>query len=57
METNEILQYIVEKLHSTVFSTVDGEGRPVTCAIDMMDYNESGLYFLTARGKNFYDRL
>lgn len=22
-----------------------------------MDYDESGLYFLTAKGKNFYDRL
>ena len=57
MQTKDYLQYIVEKIHSTVFATVDGEGRPVTCAIDMMDYDESGLYFLTAKGKNFYDRL
>lgn len=57
MQTKDYLQYIVEKIHSTVFATVDNEGRPVTCAIDMMDYDENGLYFLTARGKNFYDRL
>ena len=57
MQAKEYLQYIVEKIHSTVFATVDGEGRPVTCAIDIMDWDETGLYFLTAKGKNFYDRL
>ena len=57
MQTKDYLQYIVEKIHSTVFATVDIQGRPVTCAIDIMDYDESGLYFLTAKGKNFYDRL
>ena len=57
MQANDYLQYIVEKIHSTVFATVDGEGRPVTCAIDIMDYDDSGFYFLTAKGKNFYDRL
>ena len=57
MQTRDYLKYIVEKIHSTVFATVDSEGRPVTCAIDIMDYDESGLYFLTAKGKNLYDRL
>lgn len=57
MQTKDYLQYIVEKIHSTVFATVDGQGRPVTCAIDIMDYDENGLYFLTAKGKDFYDRL
>lgn len=57
MQTKEYLQYIATKIHSTVFATVDGEGRPVTCAIDIMDYDADGLYFLTAKGKNFYDRL
>lgn len=38
-------------------ATVDEDGLPVTCAVDIMDYDESGLYFLTAKGKNFYDRL
>ena len=57
MQTRDYLKYIVEKIHYTVFATVDSEGRPVTCAIDIMDYDESGLYFLTAKGKNFYDRL
>ena len=57
MQTKNYLQYIVEKIHPTVFATVDRQGHPVTCAIDMMDYDESGLYFLTEKGKNFYDRL
>lgn len=57
MQTKDYLQYIATKIHSTVFATVDGEGRPVTCAIDIMDWDETGLYFLTAKGKNFYDRL
>lgn len=57
MQTKDYLQYIVEKIHSVVFATVDGDGRPVTCAIDIMDYDESGLYFLTAKGKRFYERL
>lgn len=51
------LKYIVEQIHSTVVATVDENGLPVTCVIDMMDYDEDGLYFLTAKGKRFYDRL
>ena len=57
MQNTEYMRYIVDEIHSTVFATVDGEGRPVTCAIDIMDWDETGLYFLTAKGKNFYDRL
>ena len=38
-------------------ATVDDAGFPVTAAIDMMDWDEGGLYFLTAKGKSFYDRL
>lgn len=51
------LKYIAEEIHSTVFATVDQKGRPVTCVIDIMDWDDTGLYFLTAKGKNFYDRL
>lgn len=57
MTNKECLEYIVHKIHSTVFATVDKQGNPVTCVIDIMDYDENGLYFLTAKGKNFYDRL
>ncbi|MCF0105542.1 MAG: 4Fe-4S binding protein [Holdemanella sp.] len=51
------LQYIVENIHTVIVATVDENGLPVTSAIDMMDYDDSGLYFLTAKGKNFYNRL
>ena len=51
------LRYLVEKIHTTVVATVDDDGLPVTAAIDMMDSDGSSLYFLTARGKSFYDRL
>lgn len=51
------LRCLVDEMHTTVVATVDDEGLPVTAAIDMMDCDEHGLYFLTAKGKNFYDRL
>lgn len=53
----DYLQYIVGQIHTVVAATVDDEGLPVTCAIDIMDADEKGLYFLTAKGKNFYRRL
>ena len=57
MNTMDYLKYVVETIHTTVVATVDDNGLPVTAAIDMMDYDENGLYFLTAKGKGFYDRL
>ncbi len=57
MEIKDYLSYIANEIHSTIMATVDDEGLPVTCAIDIMDADNNSLYFLTARGKNFYDRL
>ena len=53
----DYLDYIVREIHTTIVATVDDEGLPVTAAIDMMDSDGKSLYFLTARGKSFYDRL
>ena len=53
----DYLKYLVQEIHSTIVATVDKNGLPVTCAIDIMDYDENGLYFLTAKGKGFYNRL
>ena len=57
METKDYLNYIVHEIHRTIVATVDDEGLPVTAAIDMMDCDDVSLYFLTAKGKGFYDRL
>ena len=57
MEAKDFLDYLVHEIHTTVVATVNDEGLPVTAAIDMMDSDENGLFFLTARGKGFYDRL
>lgn len=57
MNTTEFLKYLQNEIHTTVAATVDDNGLPVTCAIDMMDADDNGLYFLTAKGKGFYDRL
>lgn len=57
METADYLAFIVKEIHTTVVATVDDDGLPVTAAIDMMDCDENSLYFLTAKGKGFYDRL
>ncbi len=57
MTANDYLKFIVEQIHSTVVATIDKSGLPVTCVIDMMYADEDGLYFLTAKGKDFYQRL
>lgn len=57
MNIQEYFDFITHQIHSVVLATVDRNGGPVTCGIDIMDYDESGLYFLTAKGKNIYDRL
>lgn len=57
MEAKDYLRFIAREIHTTVVATVDKQGLPVTCAIDIMDSDESSLYFLTAQGKSFYKRL
>lgn len=57
MSTNEILKFLEKEIHSVIMATVDDNGLPVTCAIDIMDSDEKGLYFLTSKGKGFYTRL
>ena len=57
MTVIDFFRIIQADIHSTVIATADKNNLPVTCVIDIMDYDEDGLYFLTAQGKNFYDRL
>ena len=57
MNASELLMFLEREIHSVIIATVDDNDLPVTCAIDIMDSDENGLYFLTAKGKEFYDRL
>jgi uncharacterized pyridoxamine 5'-phosphate oxidase family protein/NAD-dependent dihydropyrimidine dehydrogenase PreA subunit len=57
MTTQEIFSYLVHTIHTVILATVDENGRPATCAIDMMDTDGQRLYFLTATGKGICRRL
>ena len=50
MTTQDILHILQADIHSVVFATLDEQGLPQTCVIDLMLSDEGGLYFLTARG-------
>ena len=51
MKYTDYFAFLVDEIHSVIAATTDETGLPVTCAIDMMDWDENGLYFLTAKGK------
>lgn len=51
------IKILVETIHSTTVATIGPEGHPQTRVIDMMYYDEQGVYFLTAKGKAFYQQL
>lgn len=57
MTNFDYLKVLVEEIHSAVVATIDTDGKPITRVIDMMLYDEDGLYFLTAKGKTFYEQL
>lgn len=57
MSAGRYLKYLQEEIHTAIAATIDDGGLPVTCAVDIMDADENSLYFLTAKGKSFYDRL
>ena len=57
MGTEDYLKILVEGIHSATVATIAADGHPQTRVIDMMLYDENGVYFLTARGKAFYAQL
>ncbi len=57
MDKNDYLKLLVEDIHSTTVATIGGDGHPQTRTIDMMLWDEQGVYFLTAKGKAFYTQL
>ena len=57
MKTPNYLKMLVEQIHSTTIATIGSDGHPQTRVIDMMLWDEKGVYFLTAKGKAFYTQL
>ena len=57
MKTEDYLKILVEEIHSAMVATIADDGHPQTRVIDMMLYDEDGVYFLTAKGKAFYAQL
>ncbi len=57
METKQYLKILKDEMHSVVFATTDKYGLPVTRVIDIMLIDDNSLYFITAKGKNFYSQL
>ncbi len=51
------LKMLVEEFHSAVVSTIAADGHPQTRVINMMLWDNQGVYFLTAKGKEFYTQL
>lgn len=52
----DYLKFLVEEIHSTTVATIGSDGHPQTRIIDMMYYDADGVYFLTAKGKAFYEQ-
>lgn len=57
MTRNDYLKLLVEGIHSAAVATIGADGHPQTRVIDMMLWDEQGVYFLTAKGKAFYTQL
>ncbi len=57
MTGKDYLRILVEEIHSTTVATIGKDGHPQTRVIDMMLWDDKGVYFLTAKGKDFYAQL
>lgn len=53
MDTKEVFEYLMRRIHSVVAATADEDGLPVTCVVDIMDADDDGLYFSLRQGKAF----
>lgn len=57
MDTKDYLKVLVEEIHSSTVATIGADGHPQTRVIDLMLHDSEGVYFLTAKGKEFYTQL
>ena len=53
MTNMDYLKLLLDEIHSTTVATIGSDGHPQTRIIDMMYYDEEGVYFLTTKGKAF----
>ncbi len=57
MNNGKYLKIMVDEIKRTVAATIGEDGHPVTRTIDLMMYDEDGVYFLTGKGGTFYKQL
>lgn len=57
MQTTDYLKILKAEIHSAVFATTDENGLPSARVIDIMLTDADSLYFITAKGKEFYRQL
>lgn len=57
MKTKDYLKILKDEIHSVVISTIDDNGLPQTRVIDIMLVDDDSIYFITAKGKEFYHQL
>ncbi len=57
MNVTDIFKILQNDIHTVVVATVDEKGLPETRVIDIMLCDDGGVYFITAKGKKFYDSL
>lgn len=57
MQTADYLKILKNEIHSAVFATIDENGLPDARVIDIMLVDCDSLYFITAKGKEFYRQL
>lgn len=53
----DYLAFLQKEIHAAAFATLAEDGRPEARIIDVMLYDGKSLYFLTAKGKEFYRQL
>lgn len=53
----EYFRLLHEEYRECAFATIGDDGRPAIRIIDLMLHDADGVYFLTARGKDFYRQL
>ena len=53
----DYLAFLQGEIHFAAFATLASDGRPEARIIDVMLYDGKSLYFLTAKGKEFYRQL